>query len=379
MLKVRYIGPFGQATGYGRACGDNLLALHQTGQVELDIQLIMDFDRSKLEPQYECLLPFVEQAPDSMSWADVHVVHTIPFGCKRYCEGNLKPADGVKKVAITTWETNRLRPDIALELKTTFDKVIVPCKQNQSAFNNSGISQVAVVPHGFDPARWPWRDRTNKDVYTFGWLGEWSYRKNPVGVILSYLAEFTAADPVRLIIKTNRKDAPEAIRSIKAGMYLDLTPPIEVVTDRLSGPDLIDLHHDIDCYVSLHRGEGFALGAFESVITGANMLYTNFGGPCEFSTAKDQPIKFASTPAWLPEEKILDEISGMPIIRVSRIGPTGIDGKQFWAEPRLDDAMFYLRRMFLDKKRKSAWAREYYETRFSFKAIGAQLLKELCA
>jgi glycosyltransferase involved in cell wall biosynthesis len=46
--------------------------------------------------------------------------------------------------------------------------------------------------------------------------------------------------------------------------------------------DMASLLNQIDCYVSLHRSEGFGLGLAEAMLLGKPVIATGFSGNLEF-------------------------------------------------------------------------------------------------
>jgi glycosyltransferase involved in cell wall biosynthesis len=63
----------------------------------------------------------------------------------------------------------------------------------------------------------------------------------------------------------------------------------------------------IDCYVSLHRSEGFGLGMAEAMALEKPVIATDYSGNCEFVTeSTGYPIPFTLTPVW-PHEYVHTE------------------------------------------------------------------------
>jgi glycosyltransferase involved in cell wall biosynthesis len=60
---------------------------------------------------------------------------------------------------------------------------------------------------------------------------------------------------------------------------------------------MLSLLATIDCYVSLHRSEGFGLGMAEAMALEKPVIATNYSGNCEFVTKNTgYPIPFTLTP-----------------------------------------------------------------------------------
>lgn len=333
-MKIHYRGPFGQHTGYAQAGHDYLLALHRAGH-ELDIEPLFEWDH--LDPRYHELTPMVERC-ELPGWADVLICHAPPFGCARLADEELAPPAGVHRVAWTTWETSQLPGAIGLDLSKHFDQIMVPCAQNQQAFvfGSTGVTRrCSILPHCFDPAFWPMKQASAAGPYTFYYIGAWNYRKNPRGVVLSYLSVFDKSDDVLLVLKVGGAQNVQAeIEAIKRSLNRPSYPAIELITGHLDDVSLRDVHLNADCFVSAHRGEGWGLGIFEAALVGNRFMATGFGGPTDYADSGwDYLVPYQRTPAMVPEELVPTHVPGVSAVR--RVDPTGICGEQWWAEPDL--------------------------------------------
>ena len=384
-MKLRYLGPFTARTGYARAGHDYLLALvRHIPDLELDIQPTHDFKPEELEDVYKPLLAYVETQGD-LNWPDVVLVHSTPFGAERYVTGDLEPDATVRKVVMTTWETDRFPERLAKPLRDNFDVVIAPSFWNAYVFSQADLP-ATYVRHCYDPEEWVaksynlWREEDNDPPYTFYWIGAWCERKNPIGALKAYLTEFTPEDNVRFVIKTGSSPMiAQDIAALKRCLNLGDYPPVELVQGFLSRKELNQFHFDGDCYVSLHRGEGFGLGAFEAACTGNPIIATGWSGTSEFSQEIFETF-FMMTPAVVPEYTTFETLpDGRVQGRAVRRDPTGMDGSQNWAEPDLPSAkhlmrvQYGLRTISEAATRYSAGVREG----FNYKLIARALVDKL--
>ena len=124
-------------------------------------------------------------------------------------------------------------------------------------------------------------------VFDFNSVGE---RKNPWGLVEAFRRAFPnrqdAAEPqVRLIIKAINADrhphAAERLRLAAAG-----DDRVELLERYLSAGELDRLYGAADCYVSLHRSEGFGLTVAEAMARGLPTIVTGYSGTAEFTTAE---------------------------------------------------------------------------------------------
>ena len=68
---------------------------------------------------------------------------------------------------------------------------------------------------------------------------------------------------------------------------------IHLFTDTLSKNDLLSLIASCDCYVSLHRSEGYGLTIAEAMCAGKPVIATNYGGNTDFMTINNSfPVSY---------------------------------------------------------------------------------------
>ena len=334
-MKLRWVGPFACPTGFGRASHDYLSALVRAG-ADLDIVPIHDAEPDDLEPRYRHLLDYVLRD----GFQPTHqVVHTIPRYAHEFVTSDLDPGPGVVKLALTTWETDRLPYEIGKLLDENFDLTIVPCAFNREAFADAGCAFVADVPHCYDPAWWAQPTAAPPDDrFVFTTVGVWCDRKHLLGLLKAYFSVFTAEDNVLLRIACPRVDT-NALQSFVSRAGIRHPPAVEFVTKRMTEDELREFHGTGHCYVTASRGEAWGLGAFEAMILGKPVIAPSFGGSPEFLQRYEgySPVPYHLTPAVADEMQLSDpvEIAGLRFVPVSTVAPTGIAADQYWAEPDL--------------------------------------------
>jgi len=119
-------------------------------------------------------------------------------------------------------------------------------------------------------------------LFTFD-LHSRTHRKNPFGLIRAFQKAFPeeGADEVGLVIKVNH---PERFcldwRKIRAIAKRD--PRIHLIEQRRRHPEVLALKRACDCYVSLHRAEGFGRGIAEALLIGKQVITTGASGNMDF-------------------------------------------------------------------------------------------------
>jgi glycosyltransferase involved in cell wall biosynthesis len=102
-------------------------------------------------------------------------------------------------------------------------------------------------------------------------------RKNPIGVVRAFQRAFPdRTEDAGLVIKsTGATDHYPEIRSAILRAAED-DPRIKVVDRMCSRDEMLSLIRESDCYVSLHRSEGFGLGMAEAMAFGKPVIGTDY-------------------------------------------------------------------------------------------------------
>ena len=128
-----------------------------------------------------------------------------------------------------------------------------------------------------------------------------------------------------LVIKTHRPagDAPqwEALKQAAAG-----DARIRIIEETLSRPELLALYGNCDCFLSLHRAEGFGRGMAEALLLGLRVIATGYSGNVDF--CRDAPQA---------------ELVDYRLIPVNE-GEYPFGEGQVWAEAEQDDVVRRMRR-----------------------------------
>jgi len=179
-------------------------------------------------------------------------------------------------------------------------------------------------------------------------------RKNPVGLIEAFKQAFAPGEgPVLLLKTTNarfRKQERDRLRYL-IGDRSDIV----LLDVSLSRPEIAGLFARADCYVSLHRSEGFGLTLAESMILGKPVVATRFGGNTDFMTpANSYLVEYEPT----------------------TVGPDGehYPAEGTWAEPSVEHAAQVLREVWNDRDgaaQRGARARADIEAQLSAEAVGS--------
>ncbi len=107
-------------------------------------------------------------------------------------------------------------------------------------------------------------------------------RKNPLGLIAAFKKAFGSRTDVQLLIKSSHSDqATEQLRMLQEA---SAGTNVRILDGVLSRDDKHELMMAADCYVSLHRSEGFGLTMAEAMQCGKPVIATGYSGNVDFMT-----------------------------------------------------------------------------------------------
>ena len=196
-------------------------------------------------------------------------------------------------------------------------------------------------------------------LFSFDYLSVFK-RKNPLALVDAYCRAFPSPGDTSLVIKCiNQSQDPEAHGRLMSAA--DARPDIHVIDEYLDGWMKNALTAACDCYVSLHRSEGFGLTMAEAMHLGKPVIATGYSGNLDFMTAQN---------SYLVNYELVPIGDDAP--------PYPADG--VWAEPDIDHAAALMRHAFEEqtesRARGSVAAASIRETH-SARAAGARMAERL--
>ena len=188
------------------------------------------------------------------------------------------------------------------------------------------IPQPVSLPAGFESAPAPeGLPEGFRFLFAFDYLSVFE-RKNPLAVIDAFTRAFTPGSGPVLIIKTlNDAHDPQAHERLLQAAAAH--PDVHVLGRRLSASKRDGLMSAADCYVSLHRAEGFGYTLAESMWAGKPVIATGYSGNVDFMTASN---------SYLVDYRLVGIGGGH-----DPYPPGGT-----WAEPDVDHAAALMREVF---------------------------------
>jgi 2-polyprenyl-3-methyl-5-hydroxy-6-metoxy-1,4-benzoquinol methylase len=280
-IRLNYYAAAFDASGYGQAARLYIKALHAAG---VKVSVVDTGARpAQLEDAQVAALLGEDPA------ADFHLFHGIPpwWAGSAYRRRNV--------IAMTVWETDTMPQQWRNPLGHAID-VWLPCRFNVEAFQRGLRRQPFRLPHAAPDIR-----RLNESDpsaandflnlaagdFVFYSIFEWQDRKNPNGIIEAFLRAFPEQNDAVLVLKSSGASAPAAAATLdevraRTGSHCRVVLRCEAWDEKTMG----DLHARGDCYVSLHKGEGWGYPLFEAACRGTPVIATAYAGPLDYLDAE---------------------------------------------------------------------------------------------
>ena len=175
-------------------------------------------------------------------------------------------------------------------------------------------------------------------------------RKNPLGVAQAFGYAFPDQKmKVGLLLKSTGPGELDPTVSQHLKNLSTIDKRITVLDRSVDRDEILSLIDDCDCYISLHRSEGFGLGMAEALALGKPVIATDYSGSRDFLTERTGfPVPF-SLRKLMPGEYLMGE-------------------GQSWAEPDLEVAIQYMRTVFANRgewERRSSYGKQFVEDHYS--------------
>ena len=295
----------------------------------------------------------------------VNVVHIDPPASRDIDHHHgLKFRAGKYNIGYFAWELPEF-PEAWVSSFDFYDEIWCPSDFTTAAIAMKSPLPVLTMPHSIAFAR-PTEStaalRTRlglpEDKFLFLTLfdlNSYAERKNPRAVIAAFRASGLAGSGAALVVKVQNAAGNAADFAALQASVRDL-PGTVLLTETLSRADVYALEAACDCFVSLHRSEGFGLAVAESMYLGKPVISTDWSATAEF----------------------VDETNGCPV-RAPLVTLTENHGPyakgSTWANPDPAHAAEWMKKLFADRAlaaKLGARARETIEARFAPAVIGAR-------
>lgn len=194
------------------------------------------------------------------------------------------------------------------------------------------------------------------------------HRKNPYGAIKAFEKVCAARpyDDIRLVLKINRPQGPSLWESDFPQFMNDMESyscrdRITVIDKIFSDNETKNLVRCCDCFVSLHRSEGYGRGLSEAMFLGKPVIATAYSGNMDFMNKENSYL--------VPYSLIKLKSDEYPFAK-----------GQVWAEPDIERAADLMLKL-IDKpdagRKIGEIASRHIRTYYSYQAIGLKYKKRI--
>jgi glycosyltransferase involved in cell wall biosynthesis len=254
-----------------------------------------------------------------------------PFFVSGHQRSGLYRRPGVYRIAYWNWELETI-PDEWMEAAKIVDEIWSPTEFVAESMRARMPRPVYKMLPGVEigPIEAVPRTHLNipEDHFVFLFMFDLHsqiHRKNPVGVFHAFREAFRRGDKTTLIIKTSgedihSRDLAEITETIRGSNVV-------LINQLFSRGRAYGLIAMADCFVSLHRSEGFGLGLAEAMLLGKPVIATGYSGNLDFMTR---------------ENSLLVDYERVEITEDRPIYTRG----NFWAEPSVAHAAALMRDVY---------------------------------
>lgn len=288
-----------------------------------------------------------------------------PYFLSGYERSGLFPREGTYRIAYWNWELETV-PDEWVEAAELVDEIWSPTEFVARAMRARmprpvyhmlpGVEVGPIEPVSRRALNIP----ENHFVFLFAFdLHSQLHRKNPLGLIRAFQTALRADDAATLVIKTTGGDIHAAdlalLQTAARGENILL---LEELMPRAQAYGLIAM---ADCFVSLHRSEGFGLGLAEAMLLGKPAIATGYSGNLDFMNREN---------SLLVDYKIVEIAEDRPIYTKGN----------FWAEPSIEHAAACMRQVYENREEameRALRAQPEIQRLLSLEAAGKRMRKRL--
>jgi glycosyltransferase involved in cell wall biosynthesis len=347
---VNLIGYFHAATGVGQSVREAQGALRAAG-VPSSLRPVDDPGQGagSTESGYFANLFYVN--------ADQTVAVKRKFGKRFYANRH--------NIGYWTWELDEF-PEQWMGAFSAYREVWTPSTFCRNAVGRKAPIPVLTVPYAVNPVVPTGMDRQHFGLAADRFLflaafdvSSVTARKNPLAAIRAFERAFGAESGCQLVLKVNNGGVrPGEIEELREA---STSGAVRIVDSALSREEMYGLIQCADCFVSLHRSEGFGLVIAEAMHLGKPVIVTNYSGNTDFTHA---------------DNSLLVDYKLIPV------GPgcAPYDPGSVWADPDLEQAAGYMKSIVVNaelRARLSSAGSAFVRSVLSPAAVGGKMRERL--
>lgn len=276
--------------------------------------------------------------PDREDWLglEVYPVTILTHAAEPYFESGyeragLLPRENVYRIAYWAWELENV-PDEWVNAAERVDEIWAPTRFVAEAMRARMSKPVHHLLPGVEIGPLEAVSRASigvpEDHFVFLFMFDFHsqvHRKNPVALFRAFQKAFRKADRATLLIKATGGDIHSADL---AKLRETIRGPNVILLDRMmTRAQAYGLIAMSDCFVSLHRSEGFGLGLAEGMLLAKPVIGTAYSGNMDFMNA---------------DNSLLVDYE---MVQITEDRPIYTRGNR-WAEPSIEHAATLMREVF---------------------------------
>lgn len=269
-------------------------------------------------------------------------------------------------IGVWAWELSTLPKNLARNEKYYNEIWVLSNFVSESVSKSLSIPVVKVPsPIKFDKSKFV-RNKTkfgfNEEDFVFLFIFDFYSvfeRKNPLATIKAFQQAFRNNEKVKLVLKCiNGEKFSSDFKKLK--QFCE-SKNITLMDKHMDRDEILSLIATCDCYVSLHRSEGFGLTIAEAMCAKKPVIATAYGGNTDFMNINNSfPVKYQ-------------------LVELGKdYGP--YKKENFWAEPDIEHAASLMKYVFENHEESSKIAKkgfEFIQENFSPNVIGQRILNRI--
>lgn len=357
---VNMSGFFNAEIGFGEAIRSNLNALKKVGIPAKPI----NFNLSVRNRQNDTSVSF----EDNINNYPVNIVHlNIDAILSFVQEKSTDYFQGKYNIGYWAWEMEEF-PDEYAEYFKFYDEIWTCSRYCLDSMSLKAPIPVVNIPHPIDikieDIDSNYETGISDDYFTFLFVFDYNSlieRKNPIGLIDAYEKAFGINnEKVKLVLKTSLSNQHSKAKN-KVTERIGNNKSIIYKEEMLRRPELLALVNKADCYISLHRSEGFGLTIAEAMALGKPVIATGYSGNLDFTNTNN---------SFLVKYKLVKHEIDLSVLPKNN----------YWSEPDTDHAAELMKFVFENQAHAAEIgkkAKEDIETHFSLETIGNRMKTRL--
>ena len=288
-----------------------------------------------------------------------------PYFVSGYERAGLHRRDDVYRIGYWYWELERV-PDEWVEVAPLVDEIWAPTPFIAEAMRARMPRPVHDMLPGVEIGRTEEVARSaygipgHHCVFLFMFdLHSQLHRKNPEGLIRAFREAFRNDDAASLVIKASGGDIHA--KDFAVLKELCRSENVVLIDELMSRARAYGMIAMCDCFVSLHRSEGFGLGLAEAMLLGKPVIATGYSGNLAFMNRENSMLV------------------DFDLVEIAEDRPLYTRGNR-WAEPSIAHAASYMRHVYENRAAETERARRiqpHIERLLSLRSAGRRMRQRL--